>query len=190
MIKKTKTNQQILVMLLSSLFIMQGCKKDEDLVPVPLPINEPELITTLKLEFTDSSNTSNKVTVIFKDPDGDGGNEPTQFDSLKLQANKTWFFETTLLNESVNPPENITEEILEEADDHLFVYSLSGINSTVQITDKDSKNLPLGLKGTWRTGGASVGNTTVILKHQPGIKDGSADKGETDVEVTFKSKIY
>jgi len=185
-----KKSKHFLLLLLSAMVVMQGCKKDDDLVPVPAPVNEPELITTLRIEFTDSANSANKVVTIFKDLDGEGGNEPGQFDSLKLEANKTWYFETSLLNESVSPSENITDEIKEEADDHLFVYSSTGINANIKITDKDSKNLPLGLKGTFKTGAASSGTTTVVLKHQPGIKDGTADKGETDVEVTFKSRIY
>lgn len=185
-----KKRKPFFLILLSAMVVLHGCKKDDDLVPVPAPINEPELITTLKIEFTDSANSANKIITIFRDLDGEGGNEPGQFDSLKLQANKTWFFETTLLNESVSPAENITEEIKEEADDHLFVYSSIGLNNTIKITDNDSKNLPIGLKGIFRTGAASSGSTTVILKHQQGVKDGSSDKGETDVEVTFKSRIY
>jgi hypothetical protein len=45
--------------------------------------------------------------------------------------------------------------------------------------------LPLGLLTNWKSGSASNGQLMISLKHQPGIKDGSADKGETDVEINF-----
>jgi hypothetical protein len=90
-----------------------------------------------------------------------------------------------MLDESKNPVEDITEEIKEEADEHLIVYKITAANLSIQITDKDSKNLPLGLLSKWKSGSISNGHLLVSLKHQPGIKDGSADKGETDVEINF-----
>jgi hypothetical protein len=153
-------------------------------------MNEPELITTLHLEFTDSANSANQIIVKFKDPDGEGGNAPVQFDSLLLPANKTWFCKTVLLNESVSPAENISESILQEADEHLFIYTVSGLNLSVTISDFDSNNIPLGLKSIWRTGSLSSGNVRVVLKHQPGIKDGNPALGETDAELVFKGRIF
>jgi len=60
-------------LLLSSFFIAgiwTACKKDKDLVPIPQPIvNEPEVITTMKLTFVDSANTSDFRYATFRDPD-------------------------------------------------------------------------------------------------------------------------
>lgn len=186
---KTSKTKQLSLLLMMSLSIV-ACKKDVDPIEIPVPENDPELITTIQLQFTDSSNSSNKILVQFKDPDGDGGNSPVQFDSLKLPANKTWYCETTLLNESVSPTINISEEVSEEANDHLFVYTPQGVNMNIQITDKDANNLPIGLKSTWRTSNASSGTIKVVLKHQPGVKNGTEAPGETDVEVLFKGRIY
>lgn len=178
--------------LLLGMFAVEilSCKKDKDPIDIPMPVNEPEIITTLQLQFTDSANSSHVILVQFKDPDGDGGSNPTQFDSLKLPANKTWYCQTTLLNESVNPAENINESILEEAEEHLFVYSPENLNLDIAITDKDANNLPIGLKSKWKTGSTSLGKVKVVLKHQPGSKDGNPANGETDVEVIFPARIY
>jgi hypothetical protein len=160
-----------------------ACKDDN-----PAPENPEELITTLKLTFTDSANTANTFTVTFADPDGPGGNAPTTYDSIALQTNKTYFVSAQLLNESVSPAEDITLEVEEEKDDHLFGYS-STANVNITTTDLDNNNLPLGIQTKWKTTTASVGNTTVVLKHQPGIKTGDISLGETDVEVVFYTAI-
>ena len=160
-----------------------ACKDDN-----PAPENPEELITTLKLTFTDSANTANTFTVTFADPDGPGGNAPTTYDSIALQTNKTYLVSAQLLNESVSPAEDITLEVEEEKDDHLFGYS-STANVNITTTDLDNNNLPLGIQTKWKTTTASVGNTTVVLKHQPGIKTGDIALGETDVEVVFYTAI-
>ena len=101
--------------------IWTGCKKDKDLVPVPQPVvNEPEVITTMKLTFVDSSNTSNIKYATFRDPDGDGGLGYDIFDTIKLEPNKTWITTIILLNETVSPDDTISNEVLEEGVDHLF----------------------------------------------------------------------
>jgi hypothetical protein len=154
----------------------------------PEPENPEELITTLKLTFTDSANTANTFTVTFADPDGPGGNTPTTYDSIALQPNKTYWVTAQLLNESVSPAEDITLEVEEEKEDHLFGYS-STANISIVATDLDNNNLPVGIQTKWKTAGASTGNTTVVLKHQPGIKTGDIALGETDVEVFFYTEI-
>ncbi len=160
-----------------------ACKDDN-----PAPENPEELITTLKLTFTDSANTANTFIVTFADPDGPGGNAPTTYDSIALQTNKTYLVSVQLLNESVSPAEDITLEVEEEKDDHLFGYTTT-TNAIITETDVDNNNLPVGIQTKWKTTTASVGNTTVVLKHQPGIKTGDIALGETDVEVVFYTAI-
>ncbi|PIQ16288.1 MAG: hypothetical protein COW67_03840, partial [Flavobacteriales bacterium CG18_big_fil_WC_8_21_14_2_50_32_9] len=73
--------------------LMVGCKKDKDSPkpnnPTP-PANEEELITTVKITFVDTAGVEPTVTVFFRDPDGDGGNAPTQFDTIRLAANSVY----------------------------------------------------------------------------------------------------
>lgn len=164
-----------------------GCK-DNPPSPSNPPSNESELITTFKLLFTDTAN-GKVYTAFMFDGDGTGPDDPSIFDSIILDAGRVYKTEIVILDETKNPADSVTNEILEEADDHLFVFKKSGVNLTVQIADKDSKNLPLGLVSYWTTGAASKGTIQVLLKHQPGVKDGTEQPGETDIDLTFNCTI-
>ncbi|MBL7882782.1 MAG: hypothetical protein JNL69_01835 [Bacteroidia bacterium] len=175
--------------------IFTGCKKDDSPTPeIPPPLaNEEEVITTFTLYFTDSANVSNVISATFRDPDGDGGNPYTQFDTIHLMSNTTYYTQVVVLNETAVPADSISNEILEEANDHLFFYNVTGANATVTITDLDSNTptpLPIGLQTKWRTGNVSSGTTQIILKHQPGIKDGTFAPGSTDIDLTFQTHIH
>ncbi len=156
-----------------------ACKDDN-----PAPENPEELITSLILNFVDSANASNTTAARFEDPDGPGGSSPTTFDTIVLQPNKTYFASIILLDESKTPVDTISNEVAEEKDDHLFTFS-STAGISILITDLDNNNLPVGLSTKWKTGTAATGNTIIRLKHQPGIKTGDVNLGETDVEVDF-----
>jgi hypothetical protein len=169
-----------------------SCKKDQPLDPVnPVPNNPEELITTLQLIFTDSANPSSVSTFVFKDPDGDGGNAPTQFDTLQLSANKTYFVSILLLDESVSPTDTISNEVAEEANDHQFFFHYNGVNVAMTYLDADTNTppLPVGLSTQWKTGLAGTGTSQIILKHQPGTKNGNEANGETDVDLLFSTVI-
>lgn len=170
--------------------IWTGCKKDDDLVPVPpTVVNESEIITTMTLTFVDSSNTSNIKYATFRDPDGDGGAGYDIFDTIILEPNKTWITTVLLLDEIVSPADTISNEVLEEGADHLFCFSPTGVSATVIKTDLDVNNLAIGLQSKWRTSATGLGTMQVVLKHQPGIKDGSCSLGDTDIDITFQTKI-
>lgn len=177
--KKLHVIYPLLLVLLALTYT--GCDPDE---PGP---EEEEVITTLTLTFTNAA-TSAVTTATFKDPDGDGGNAPTQFDEIVLAANSTYNVAITLLNEAENPTENITEEIEEEDDEHFFCFEASGANVSITRTDTDG-TYEVGLESRWETAATSEGKVKVILKHQPGVKNGTCAPGETDIEVDFVAKI-
>lgn len=183
-----KTTQILTVTIL--LLLAMSCKKDKDLQPLPPPVtNSPELITSMKLIFKDSANTTNVTTAFFNDPDGPGGNAPVQFDTIKLQSNKTYLVDLILLDQTKNPVDTVSKEIWNERDDHMFFFQHSGINIQTLYLDKDSKNIPVGLSTKWRSGASGNGTSKITLKHQAGTKNGSITPGETDVEVIFQTKI-
>ncbi len=173
-------------LLSGSLFF--SCKPDP--VTPPEPGNEEEVITTLKLSFRDSADASNTSTAVFKDVDGEGG-QPPVVDTIRLDANKTYYAQVTLLDETKNPAADITEEIEEEANDHQLFYNISQGNIVVSYEDRDTNNppLPLGLKTKWRTGNSGNGSIQIILKHQAGTKNNTQTPGETDIDVTFRTEI-
>jgi hypothetical protein len=163
-----------------------GCKKDAVLPEA----DEEELITTLRLKFVNKAISSDVRTFIFKDNDGNGGNPPL-IDEIKLAPNAVYSMTVdAVLNESASPAQDIKKEIEKEANDHLFVYKpTTGLNLTITITDKDSKNLPIGLAADARTLAASSGKLQVLLRHQPGTKNGTEIPGGTDIDATFNVAI-
>ena len=187
-----KTTIKKISLILTLSVIIFSCKKDKDPAPEnPPPVNQGEVITTVKLLFTDSANTSSTNIFTFKDADGEGGNGPTVFDTIKITANKTYFVSLLLLDETKNPVDTISNEVLEEANEHMFFFHHSAVNITTSYLDFDTNNppLPIGLSTKWKTGSASNGSSQIILKHQPGVKNGTEIPGETDIDVTFTTKI-
>lgn len=171
---------------------ISGCKKDDDLVETPPPVqNDSEVITTMRLIATDSATNTVAGTFTFRDPDGSGGTGPDIFDTIRLAANKTYNVQLVLLNETVTPADSISNEVLAEANDHMFFFHYTGASITQSYLDQDTNTPPLGigLQTKWKTGAASTGTSQVILKHQPGVKDGTETPGETDVDITFQTVI-
>jgi hypothetical protein len=166
---------------LSSAALLAACN-----VTDPEVHNEEELITSIRLVYTQPGGASD--TAWFKDPDGPGGAAPTRHDTLELQADRTFEASLTLLDESdAADVHDITEEVEEEAADHQVFYAVAGANLATAYADHDANGLPIGLKTTQTTGGASTGSLTVTLKHQPGLKSAAStvNTGETDVQVVF-----
>jgi hypothetical protein len=187
-----KLKKSLLAMALTAI-VFSGCKKKED----PPPVNQGELITTVRLTFT-AQGSNIPTTYVFRDLDGDGSAPPTTKDQIMLDKNTTYEMSIELLDESKNPVEDITEEIEEEKEEHLFVYTPSPANiMIVNITDRDANNLPVGLKAevTAGTNAISNGSLKVQLRHQPPVnnqptKNGSPTPGSDDVNIDFNVMIH
>ncbi|HEV7348954.1 hypothetical protein [Telluribacter sp.] len=177
-------------LLMGMMVLLTDCRRADD----PEPQDENELITTVRLHFTEQGTTTVN-TFEYKDPDGDGGNAPTRFDQIRLKPNTTYNMTVEILDESKSPAENITEEIAEEADEHLMVYTATPASLlTYTYGDKDSRNQPLGLTGTARTGAAGTGTLKVQLRHQPPVngtpvKNGTAAPGSDDINLDFGLRV-
>lgn len=185
---KISNLQTLILLLFVSAFAFQSCKDDESNVDDPDDDHEEEVITSMIISFVDSANSANTKSFAFRDPDGEGGNGPTQFDTIKLDDSTTWNASIVLLNESESPADTISNEVKEEADEHLFCFTPTAGGLTIDITDTDG-TLPLGLESKWTTVQAGNGSVKVVLKHQPGVKTGACDPGETDIEVDFPIQI-
>ncbi len=167
------------------LTIASACTKDPD------PVNESELITSFYMSLipTDHSDT---LILSFYDPDGDGGLPPA-YVADHLKANVSYICELNILNQSITPSINVTEEIRNEATDHQFFYTLTD-SSSLQFNylDFDSNGFPLGSKIDLLI--KKPGQTTlkIFLRHlpdkqAPGVKQGDPKNagGETDLEINF-----
>ncbi|MEC7755080.1 MULTISPECIES: hypothetical protein [Roseivirga] len=169
---------------------LMACDNDD-----PEPVNEEELITTVRVTFTPSGGGS-AIVATFQDLDGEGGNAPV-ITNPTLAANTTYSVSVEFLNESETPTEDITEEVEEEAEEHqVFFVAASGLNFTYAYNDEDGNGKPLGLMGTATTGDASNGTLTVLLIHEPnksasGVSAGDPTNagGEEDVRVNFSVTI-
>ena len=185
--KNLKTNISILALLMAFAFSFTSCKDDD--VITPPDENEEELITTVELTFDNKNAATDIRTFKFADSDGEGGNAPTTMDTIRLNANSEYRLTVKFLDESDSSDvEDITEEVSEEANEHLVCYTLTA-GGSVLATDKDGNDLPLGLVADVTTFDAADGTFLIRLKHQPGIKTGACDLGETDVEVDFVLEV-
>lgn len=183
------TNTRLITLLALSaglLFSTSGCKKSD-----PTPADENELITTVRLKFTEGSNSQ---TFEWKDIDGDGGKAPV-IQNIALKTNKTYKVDVSFLDESKMPIFDITEEVAKEKDEHLVIITPAPASLFVYTYgDKDSRNFPVGLTGTAKTSGAGTGTLKVVLRHQPPIngkpvKDGTATLGSSDADVLFNLAV-
>lgn len=176
-------------LVLGIIVLLAQCKSADD----PLPTDENEQITKVNLVFKEDG-TSNEETFTWSDPDGEGGN-PATIEEIVLKPNTTYTLELEVLDETKNPVDDITEEILEEADEHLFVFTANPVSLlTYEYMDEDSNDLPIGLVGKVKTTAAATGNFRVQLRHQAPVngtrvKDGTAGPGSDDVNILFSVKV-
>jgi hypothetical protein len=170
------------LLAITGLLLTTACDDDDD----NQPVNEPEVITTVRLNFENQA-TGNIQPFVARDPDGDGG-QPPVIDDITLDNNATYIVRAEFLDESdPNDPEDITEEVEEEDEEHLICYVFGGtvFDNSIQ-QDEDGNGDPLGLETTMSTLNAGNGTLQITLKHEPdkSIAD-ACSTGETDVEVTF-----
>ena len=165
---------------------MLGCSDDD----TPDVINEEEVITTVILTLTPQS--GDQVVLTTQDLDGDGPDEPVTIITGSFNENTQYQGAVRFLNETETPAEEITTEVIEEADEHQVFYTVSsGLNITTTYQDEDSNGNPLGVSITLETGAASAGNLTVTLRHEPVKPNDGLDSagGETDITTTFDVTI-
>jgi hypothetical protein len=191
MFKNSKSfNTIVLSLAMASTIFFNSCKSDHD--DHDHNHSDQELITTVRLTYTNTNNVSEKVVATYKDLDGAGGAAPV-IDNLRLKPNTSYSVMTEVLNDSKNPSENITAEILAKGTEHQFFYTISpAALLAITYTDKDSKNLPIGLATAQRTGAAGTGTLRVTLKHQTNnskTATSTINTGATDIDVTFPLRV-
>jgi len=165
-----------------------SCSNDDD---TPEPVNEEELITTMTVTLTPDGG-GTPIILQTRDLDGDGPNAPVITVSGDLTAGVTYNGSIVLLNETVNPPENITDEVEDEAEEHQFFYTTGGgLDVTTGYSNFDSDGNPLGTEFILTAVTASTGNLTFTLRHEPSKPNtGLGDAGgETDFAATYNVTV-
>ncbi len=177
---------QNIALLLTFSVLLNACTSDDD---IPMLINEEEVITTVIATFT---NVNHTITLTSYDEDGDGPLIPEILVDGNFIAGETYIGHLRFVNQSIVPNEEITEEILEEGDEHQIFYQQNALG-TFTYTDQDDNGNPIGLSFTYTANSAPVsGNLTVTLVHEPdkfaeGVADGNPQNagGSTDAQVVF-----
>lgn len=177
------------ILMTAILFI--ACKKDGDIHPT----DDNELITRVELKFTDVT-AKTTLTYTFQDKDGDPKTAPEKFDKIVLNKGVTYSVSVGVYDDTKSPVMDITQEINEEADVHLFVYKATPASLlTTTILDKDKNGLPIGLSSSVLTQStAGSGKLNLLLKHQPElngvrVKTGQEAGGSTDIDLLFDVEI-
>ncbi len=186
--------------ILMSICLTGACTADGDVEHG----HETEVITTVTLTFT-PENGDDAITAAFSDPDGDGGASGTS-EPVTLNRDTTYRLDIAFANALVQPAQDITMEIAEEAEEHqVFVWG-TGLRTvaTLAYDDKESDyganlegdDLPVGLRQRLTTHAAGQADLRVMLRHLPvfnGVPQKTPDlvagardmPGEADVDVLF-----
>ena len=166
---------------------MIGCSDDDS---APEVINDEELITTVILTLTPDS--GDQVVLTTVDLDGDGPDEPVTTVVGNFSENTIYDGTVAFLDESGEEVDDITQEVIEEADEHQVFYTISeGLNIQTTYEDQDTQGNHLGVQITLSTGAASEGSLTVTLRHEPVKPNDGLESagGETDISTSFDVSI-
>jgi hypothetical protein len=172
--------------------------------------NENELITNVTLTFVPADGGAT-VMAQANDPDGDGG-APPEVEPIVLVAFATYTLTVQVRNTLEEPPEEITDEVRDEAENHQVFLTGTAVTGPASAeggaypalnhtyADMDANGLPIGLANTVRTY-TRTGELIVTLRHMPpinGVPQKVADLatqvrtggfaaigGTTDASVTF-----
>ena len=162
--------------------------------------NEEEIIDKVTLTFSPVSG-GTPVVAVASDPDGPG---PLDLTVGEIRLDESTAYEMTIKVENTIEGEDITEEILAEAEDHLFFFgfteglfgsplgdgNIDSRTDQVNYNDTDINGLPLGVSTQWKTEcveSNQSGSFRVVLKHQPGSKSASSsiEDGGTDLDLVW-----
>jgi hypothetical protein len=175
--------------LLAIPFLYFSCSDDDD-NSIPEPVNEEEVITTMTITLV-ASDQSGVVVLQTQDLDGDGGEEPVVTVSGSISNMTSYIGSIQWLNEMEDEPEDITEEVLEEADEHQVFFGIGeGLPIQVVYADEDSNGYPVGVNfilAPTEAGVTGSGPLTVTLIHEPTKPNDGLDSagGSIDIQTTF-----
>ena len=167
--------------------------------------NEEEIITDVVLTWTPVGG-GDPIVATAKDPDGEGVLDLAVEGPINLLESTEYTLTLELRNDIEG--EDITAEIMEEDDEHMFFFAftdevflspagdgnIDNRDDPVNYNDQDENGLPVGLSTSWTTECGEengTGSFRIVLKHQPDIKSetSTADDGGTDVDLTFTVNV-
>jgi hypothetical protein len=192
-----KSKKSFLYAIVFAAFGFTSCESND-----PEPENDGEVITDVILSFQElnASGTPTGAITTFKASDPQGievGATPT-IDNVTLTKGKTYQMKIEVRNSIEN--EDITAEILEEADEHQFYFLGTAFvsSSVLTYTYADPTGDLLGVVGkvvVAQSPGFNNANMRIVLRHDldknfPGASNPNFENfiqagGETDLDITF-----
>lgn len=165
--------------------------------------DENEIISRVELTFTPGGG-GDPLVFQFDDPDGDGGVSGTS-DRIELAAGVEYTLAVRFLNGLATPPEDISEEVRAEAEEH-FVFVVGDVSGPASSSasalavhayaDKESDygantgdDLPVGLVNTFTTQSAGAGKLRVLLRHLPPINEQPQKTGDLPQQVAAGDEL-
>lgn len=178
---KSYLQKNILKTLLMGLLFVYSCSKDD-----PDAINDQEYISNVILTLESSGQDSQVI---------DWDISEMNSSSINLNANTEYNVNISFIDSS-DPIEieNITLEVIEEAEEHQVFYEFAEVSVTVSSADNDTKVGARGvlINSVWSAGAAGSGVVRVYLVHQPTNFDATTREamgGFNDVSIDIPINI-
>jgi hypothetical protein len=182
-------NRLILSLSFLAAFLFAGCNDD------PQATNEKEVITTFIVTLIPAVNPTPEVGDTIR-LSWDDVNLDAIVDANELITNRplrlgeAYKASIKILNKSVDPEIDISEEVKEEDEEHILCFTVTNVGITITNLDEDKNGLPVGLTSTWTAAAVGTGTVNITLRHQPGVKTGDCPgAGETDATITFPVQV-
>jgi hypothetical protein len=185
---------------LALLFVTTSCSDNDE----PAVVNEEEVITKVTIQVTNLSDNSTSIYTFgveahdHSDDDHADDDDHTDGDHMEIElaSNSSYLFEFKVLNDTdPNNVENVTLEVIDEADSHQVFYEILDSSISIEAADDDTfdSNLnPVMLKTIWTTTTATVADVEAFLLHEPTSKTGTTRDdfgGSADVEIDFEAHV-
>lgn len=170
--------------------LLNGCKEEEN--PAVPPVDDEHAPPTTMVVVLKEAGKTDSTKSLVRDTTVIKGKAMVE-DTLRIVSGKTYTGYIVLYDESQTPVENATQEIVDDQDNHLFVFTPGGgANGRVTVSglNKDTKGADFGLTFSVTVSGTGAANGTlqVRLRHYGGNpKTGTTY--DTDIDQTFPVKI-
>ena len=179
--------------LFGTVLLAFGFAACDDDPATPPEENEQEFITEVTVTLTPQSGGAAMTSSVI-DPDGPGtqGPDPATL-TFMLTPGETYDGTVEFWDrQDPSNPEDITEEVAEEDDEHRVFHILTGLTDVAvpdESLDLDGNGAPLGLVFQIVADSAAMGTGSlqIILSHYDDTPkgDGSVQSNETDADVMF-----
>ncbi len=170
--------------------VFASCSDDPTAPPVDNEHAPPTTITVELVALDAAGNpTTQKTTATVRDTTVVKGKARVE-GLLQLDAGVQYRGSITLYDESKSPAENVTSEIVQEKDGHIFLFAPGGGLDTSRILitdkDKDSKGFDVGLTFLLQAtaGPSATGTINVQLRHYD-----SGNKNDTVYDTDINSNV-